>query len=81
MKRPTVHPGEFLRVCDRTGFRVLASDTSKEWDGSIVWDRVHEPRQPQDFLRGFRDSQTVPDARPKADPEFLATNAVSRNDL
>lgn len=47
----------------------------------MVWDRVYEPRQPQDFLRGFRDSQTVPDARPKTDPEFLATNAVSRNDL
>lgn len=81
MKRPTVHPGDFLRVCERTGFRVLASDTSKEWDGLIVWDRVHEPRQPQDFLRGFRDSQTVPDARPKTDPVYLSVGQITRDML
>lgn len=81
VKRPTVHPGDFTRTCDRTGFRVLASDTRKEWDGSMVWNQVYEPRQPQDFLRGIPDNQTVPDARPKAEPVFLATNAVSRNDL
>lgn len=70
-----------MRVCDRTGFRVLASDTVKEWDGSIVWDRVYETRQPQDFLRGIRDSQTVPDARPKTDPVFLAVGDVKASDL
>lgn len=47
----------------------------------MVYDAVYEPRQPQDFLRGIKDNQTVPDARPKTDPVFLATNAVSRNDL
>lgn len=47
----------------------------------MVYDAVYEPRQPQDFLRGIKDNQTVPDARPKTDPVFLTTNAVSRNDL
>lgn len=81
MKRPRVEPGDFLRVCDRTGFRVLASDTQKEWDGAVVYDRVFETRHPQDFVRGIRDFEAVPFARPKVDPVYLATNAVSRNDL
>lgn len=81
MKRPRVDLGDWLVTCDRTGFRVLASDTQKEWDGAIVWDRVYEVRHPQDFVRSVRDVEMVPYARPKAEPVYLATNEVSRNDL
>lgn len=58
-------PGSFYRVCDRSGFVVRAERTRKEWNGLIVRDQSWEIRQPQDFVKGVRDDQTVPEARPK----------------
>ena len=57
--------GDFYRICDRTGFKVRASQTSKEWNGLIVRDKSCEPRQSQDFVRGVPDRQDVPDPRPE----------------
>lgn len=58
--------GEFLRICDRCGFRRYASDTRKEWTGLFVCaDTCFEARHPQDFVRGTIDRQTVPDPRPE----------------
>lgn len=56
--------GSFYRKDDRTGFPQRAGRTKKEWQGLIVDRRVWEPRQPQDFVKGVKDIQTVPDARP-----------------
>lgn len=81
MKRPPIVPGDFFRVCDRSGFRVLASQTAKEWNNLIVFVKFYEPRQPQDLLRGIPDNMTVPDPRPKTDPTFLTTNQVQPGDL
>lgn len=36
-----------------------------EWQGLIVDRRVWEARQPQDFVKGVPDNQTVPYARPR----------------
>jgi hypothetical protein len=58
-------PGDFYRICDRTGFKVRAGKTRKEWTGIIVRSDVWEARHPQDFVRGTRDDQRVPDARPR----------------
>jgi hypothetical protein len=57
-------PGDFYRICDRTGFKVRSSLTRKEWTGRIVRSDSYEPRQPQDFVRGIADVQSVPDPRP-----------------
>lgn len=57
--------GDFLRVCDRTGSLVYASETKKEWTGLIVREDVWEPRHPQDFVRGIKDKQAVPEPRPE----------------
>ena len=81
MKRPKVEPGDWTVVCDVSGFRVLASETRKQWDNSIAWERVWTARQPQDYLRGIPDNMTVPFSRPKTDPNFIETNAVSAEDL
>lgn len=64
-------PGQFSRICDRTGFRVLASDTKMEWDNLIVRKKSWEIRQPQDFVRGVQDDQNVPDARIRPNPTFI----------
>lgn len=66
MKRSTTRgrQGDFLRVCDRSGFTVWASDTVKEWNGLVVYKGFAEARHPQDLLRPRRESFGVPDARP-----------------
>lgn len=42
-----------------------------EWNGLIVSDRYWEARQPQDFVTGVPDNQTVPYARPRQVNSFL----------
>lgn len=56
-------PGDFYRIDDRSGFKVRAYRTRKEWTGLIVKDTAWEPRNAQDFVRGVRDDQSVPEAR------------------
>lgn len=68
--------GDFNRHCDRCGFKYKASETRKEWNGLIVCPKCYEPRQPQDFVRGRRDRQSVPDPRPDPDPVFRPTAYV-----
>jgi hypothetical protein len=72
MRRSTTRgrQGDFLRVCDRSGFTVWASDTVKEWSGLIVCKGFAEPRHPQDYLRARREDMRVPDARPEPAAQF-----------
>jgi len=76
-------PGDFYRICDRTGFATRAGATKKEWTGLYVQTKVWEIRQPQDFVKGVIDDQTVPDARPRSIDVFvgpLTTNiAIQAN--
>lgn len=69
-------PGSFYRICDRTGFAVRAEETRKEWTNEIVRSRSWEARQPQDFVRGRRDDQTVPQPRPRAADGFLGVQTL-----
>lgn len=64
-------PGSFYRVDDRTGFPERAEHTKKQWNNVYTREKSFEPRQPQDFVRGRKDDQTVPDARPLAPAVFL----------
>jgi hypothetical protein len=70
-------PGDFYRICDRTGFKVRASKTRKQWDNLIVRLESFEPRQPQDFVRGVPDNQTVPEPRPHQKDIFINQNPNS----
>ena len=67
-------PGSFYRICDRTGFKVRAGRTRKEWTGRIVRDQSFEMRQPQDFVKGVVDYQAVPDPRPRQRDLFINQN-------
>jgi len=53
-------------ICDRSGFKVKSTDVRKEWNHSVVRREDYEARHPQDFVRGVRDQQAVPDPRPGA---------------
>ena len=67
-------PGSFYRICDRTGMAVRAERTRREWQGLIVRKEVWEIRQPQDFVRGVNDIQTVPFSRPRSPDTFVEIN-------
>ena len=57
--------GDHWKICDRSGFRVPASETVKEWNGAIVRRDLAEPRHPQDLMRIRRpEDLRVPDPRP-----------------
>lgn len=73
--------GDYWVICDRSGFKVPASETKKEWNGLRVWRKFYEPRHPQDLLRGKKDDQTVPEPRTEAPDVFLATNEVTPESL
>ena len=64
-------PGDFYRICDRSGFKIRSGRTRKEWNNLIVWNRLWEIRQPQDFVKGIIDDQTVPQPRPRQPNVFL----------
>jgi hypothetical protein len=81
-------PGDFWRIDDRTGFKVRSSQTREEWTGAIVDKGSWEARHPQDFVRGKKDDQRVPDARPRPTDVFtggavttLASNAAAQSYL
>lgn len=59
-------PGSWYRICDRTGFKVRSYNTRMQWNNIIVRSDVWEPRQPQDFVTGVPDNETVPMARPRS---------------
>lgn len=57
-------------ICDQCGFKYKSKDMRKQWDGLITCPTCWEPRQPQDFVRGVQDNQSVPIARPDSTPTF-----------
>jgi hypothetical protein len=63
--------GDFWRICEVCGFKCRASETSKRWDGLIVCREDFETRHPQDFVRGRKDRQNVPDPRPEPPDVFI----------
>lgn len=63
--------GSFYRSDDRSGFTVRAEQTRQEWQDLIVDEKLWEPRQPQDLVKGVADDQTVPNARPVPPATFV----------
>ena len=68
--------GSFYRTSDRTGFPTRAENTRREWNGLIVENKVWEPRQPQDLVKGVPDVQSVPDARPLGQNVYVGPISV-----
>lgn len=56
--------GDWNAVCSLCGFKRKASTMVKNWQGFYRCPEHNEPRQPQDFVRGEQDIQTVPWAQP-----------------
>lgn len=65
MTQSRVRPGDFLRICDQSGFAVPASRTRKQWDSLIVDRKYFDPKHPQLTIRARRDDFSITDARPR----------------
>ncbi len=64
--------GDHYVICDRTGFKIRASEVRREWTGSLVRSKSWEARHPQDFLRGKPDKMDVGEtARPEPVLNFM----------
>lgn len=73
--------GDHNVVCDYCGYNAKASECRYTWDGFFVHAHCWEPRQPQDFVRGVRDVQTVTPTRPQVAPVFINPGDVTAGDL
>ena len=67
--RDRSRPGDYYVIDTRTGFKRWASDTVRESTGLRVEDA--DPDHPQDFVRGRKDRQRVPFARPVPTAVFV----------
>ena len=63
-------PGDFWRICDRCGGQFRQSATRMTWDKLMVCNSCWEPRNPQDFVKGKKDNQAVPNPRPRQPYKF-----------
>lgn len=52
--------GDWNAVCSECGRKRKASQLVKNWQGLYRCPEHNEPRQPQDFVRGVKDDQSVP---------------------
>ncbi len=77
----TYRPGQYKVVCDRCGFDFYSSEVVKDWDGLTVCFEDYDGRHPQDYVRGRRDVQRVPDPNPPGADVFIEAGDVTRDDL
>lgn len=80
MRRKFFKSGDFLRVDDRSGFTVYASQTKREWTNNIVDKGLWEPRHPQDLVKGRPDNQAVPEPRPPAAATYTGPSYYAMDD-
>jgi hypothetical protein len=73
--------GDHNVICDRTGFKIKASNSRKEWNGLRVREQSWEPRHPQDKITSVVDNQSVYDPRPDSPSRFLEVNQIQPSDL
>jgi hypothetical protein len=69
--------GDYYMVDDLTGYKVRASRMKRMWTGEMWRDQSWEPRQPQDFVRGVPDDQTVPIPRPRSVNIFIGPTVTT----
>ena len=65
--------GKWNFFCDLCGRKQKSSRAMKTWQGLYVCRHHKEVRNPQDFLRGVKDDQSVPWTRPEKTPETFVS--------
>jgi hypothetical protein len=57
--------GQWNVTCDLCAKKIKSSHAVKTWDNFYVCRHHKEVRNPQDYLRGVKDNQSVPFSRPE----------------
>ena len=76
-QNPGWQAGNYWVVCDTCGFDYRVRETRLTWDNFLVCEKCWEPRHPQEYVRGIRDKQSVPIARPEPDTSMKSTTLSS----
>lgn len=67
-------PGDYYQLDDLSGFKIRAKRSRRipggQTGGAVVAPERWEQQQPQDFVRGIVDDQTVPEPRPRQANQF-----------
>ena len=63
--------GDHNAICDICGFKYKMSELNETWDGYMACSKDWNPRQPQDFVRGSQDNQSVNPSRPDPTETFI----------
>lgn len=67
-------PGQWNFTCDICGLTYKSGQMMRGFGSdlnAVVCPRCYTPQQPQDFVRGLPDDQSVPVARPPGDPNAV----------
>jgi len=72
--------GEWNFSCDLCGKKEKSSKAMRTWAGFYVCRHHKEVRNPQDFVRGVRDNQTVPWSRHAPPDQFPYATALLQED-
>lgn len=72
--------GEWNFYCDLCGKKQKSSQGVQTWDKFWVCRSHKEVRNPQDFVKGVKDDQSVPWERPEPPDTFVASYAVAIRD-
>lgn len=75
---PTCRP-EPQAIDPASGFKVPLKDLVRQWDNQMIHKDFVDIRNPQDFVRGVKDTQTLPFARPESPNQFIALNIAWEN--
>ena len=70
---PQTHfsPGEWNAICDLCGRKQKSNSLTKTWDNRYVCRSHKEVRNPQDFVRGVKESTGLPWSRPQTPDIFI----------
>ena len=63
-------------LCDASGFTFPTEELVKQWDGARVHRRYVDRRNPQDFVTGVRDDQTLRVSRPEPADVFITVQVL-----
>ena len=68
--------GQWNFYCDLCGAKEKSGNGVKTWDNFYVCKSHKEVRNPQDFLKGVKDDQSVPWSRPEPTDTFVVTQCT-----
>lgn len=69
------------RICQRTGFKVPASEMREEWTGVLVWDSYWEPKHPSIDMPAPRGERVKSDATGPDQDRHLEAGEIGWDDL